>query len=163
MTKIARFRFAGEDRLGAVRGDDYVDLNKAYAQALGSRGVVGAVLVAEATLPTDALRFFQNGEAALKAVSEAVAYVGSISDADARRDGLLVAREFTKTLVPIPNPPKIICVARNYGKHAEEAGLQVSEIPILFARFAATQVADGDPIVVPAVSDQVDWEASWRS
>lgn len=63
-----------------------------------------------------------------------------------------------KLLPPVPRPTKIICVGRNYAEHAREAGLEISEIPILFARFANTLVADGDPVMVPAVSDNLDWE-----
>lgn len=63
-----------------------------------------------------------------------------------------------KILPPIARPPKSICVARNYAEHAKEAGLDISPIPILFPRFSATFVADGDPVLVPAVSDNLDWE-----
>ncbi|MBL0374239.1 fumarylacetoacetate hydrolase family protein [Rhizobium sp. KVB221] len=63
-----------------------------------------------------------------------------------------------KLLPPIARPPKIICVARNYAEHAKEAGLEISPIPIMFARFANTFVADGDPVLVPTVSDNLDWE-----
>jgi 2-keto-4-pentenoate hydratase/2-oxohepta-3-ene-1,7-dioic acid hydratase in catechol pathway len=61
-------------------------------------------------------------------------------------------------LPPVPRPPKIICVARNYAEHAAEAGFELPTIPILFARFPVTLVAPGDPIVRPAVSDELDWE-----
>jgi len=63
-----------------------------------------------------------------------------------------------KLLPPVPAPPKIICVARNYAEHAREAGLELPSLPILFTRFANTLVAPGGPVVVPAVSDEVDWE-----
>jgi 2-keto-4-pentenoate hydratase/2-oxohepta-3-ene-1,7-dioic acid hydratase in catechol pathway len=68
------------------------------------------------------------------------------------------ALDQTPILTPIARPPKIICVARNYAEHAREAGLEISPIPILFARFSNTLVADGAPVVVPAVSTHVDWE-----
>lgn len=63
-------------------------------------------------------------------------------------------------LLPVvPNPRKIICVARNYGKHAAEAGFELHVAPSLFIRFPRSLIADGDPIVVPRVSDACDWEA----
>ena len=156
MTQIARFRHLGTDRLGVVHGEHYIDVTRAYAAA--QNGASNGAALAEAVLPPDALSFFRGGETSLAALREAVAHAASLEPAKAIEDGVLVPRSATKTLVPIPNPPKIICVARNFGKHAAEAGLQVSEIPILFARFAATQVAHGDPIIVPFVSHQVDWE-----
>jgi 2-keto-4-pentenoate hydratase/2-oxohepta-3-ene-1,7-dioic acid hydratase in catechol pathway len=158
MTQIARFRYAGADRLGAVHGDDYVDLTRAYAAAQASMGTVNAEALAQAVLPPDALLFFEGGPASLRAANTAIEFARGLDPVFARNEGILAARSDTKTLVPIPNPRKIICVARNYGKHAAEAGLEIPEIPILFPRFAATLIADGDPIIVPFVSHQVDWE-----
>lgn len=158
MTNIARFRSAGSDRIGVVREDHFIDLTRAYASAQAAKGASNAEALAEAVLPPDALAFFQGGDASLAAMQEALAFVDTLERAAAVTAGILVDKADAKTLVPIPNPPKIVCVARNYRKHADEAGLQVSEIPILFPRFAVTQVADGDPIIVPFVSDQVDWE-----
>ncbi|MGH2843824.1 MAG: fumarylacetoacetate hydrolase family protein, partial [Solirubrobacteraceae bacterium] len=63
-----------------------------------------------------------------------------------------------KLLPPVPHPPKIICVGRNYAAHAREAGREPSEFPILFSRFAATLLADGEPVLRPFVSEQLDWE-----
>ena len=158
MTQIARFRHAGADRLGAVDGDDYIDLTRAYAAAQASNGSANAEALARAVLPPDALVFFEGGPASLTAAKIAVEFARGLDPVRARTGGILVPRSDTKTLVPIPNPRKIICVARNYGKHAAEAGLEIPEIPILFPRFAATLIADGDPIIVPFVSHQVDWE-----
>ena len=36
---------------------------------------------------------------------------------------------------PIPNPDKIICLGLNYRSHAEEAGLPIPKVPILFAKY----------------------------
>jgi len=109
-------------------------------------------------LPPDLLEFFRGGTDAVEELQKAIKYANGVARHEALAAGIFVPKRDGTTLVPIPNPPKIICVARNYGKHAEEAGLQISEIPILFPRFAATQVADGEPIIVPSVSDQLDWE-----
>ncbi|GAA1633775.1 fumarylacetoacetate hydrolase family protein [Georgenia ruanii] len=158
MTQIARFRHAGTDRLGAVHGEHYIDVTRAYAAAQAAKGASNGDALAAAVLPPDALSFFEGGEASLAALREALVHARSLETAQAVNDGVLVPRSATKTLVPIPNPPKIVCVARNFGKHAAEAGLQISEIPILFPRFAATQVADGDPIIAPFVSHELDWE-----
>src|SRR5688572_15474743 len=35
---------------------------------------------------------------------------------------------------PIPDPDKIICLGLNYKSHAEEAGLKLPEVPMLFAK-----------------------------
>jgi 2,4-diketo-3-deoxy-L-fuconate hydrolase len=60
---------------------------------------------------------------------------------------------------PIDRPSKIVCVGLNYRDHAEEQGAPLPERPILFAKWPNALGGPGDPIVVPAVSMQVDYEA----
>lgn len=59
---------------------------------------------------------------------------------------------------PIPDPEKIICVGANYQDHVEEAGLERPETPVLFAKFANSLIASGEPIAIPGASDEIDWE-----
>ena len=58
----------------------------------------------------------------------------------------------------IPNPDKIICVGLNYETHRKETGRDKSEYPVLFTRFANTQVGHGAPMILPVVSDRFDFE-----
>ncbi len=58
----------------------------------------------------------------------------------------------------IPEPEKIICVGLNYESHRLETGMPEMEHPVLFTRFASTQVADGDNLVRPNVSEKLDFE-----
>jgi 2-keto-4-pentenoate hydratase/2-oxohepta-3-ene-1,7-dioic acid hydratase in catechol pathway len=63
------------------------------------------------------------------------------------------------TLLPaVPDPAKIICVGLNFAAHAEEAGRKVGERPVIFHRFAQTLAAHGEPLLVPRVSSQFDFE-----
>ena len=62
-------------------------------------------------------------------------------------------------MLPIERPQKIICVGLNYRDHAEEQGADAPERPILFAKWPNTLIGPGDPIVLPAISEQVDYEA----
>lgn len=64
---------------------------------------------------------------------------------------------------PIPRPDKIICIGLNYADHSAESGFKVPDYPTVFARYATSLVAHDAPIVRPKVSDQLDYEASWRS
>jgi len=59
---------------------------------------------------------------------------------------------------PIPNPDKIICLGLNYKSHAEEAGFKAPEIPILFAKFRNALTGPTSPIILPSVSDEIDYE-----
>ena len=62
-------------------------------------------------------------------------------------------------LPPVVKPSKIICLGLNYRDHAEESGLGIPEFPVLFARFASSLIGHGAPIILPEVSEQLDWEA----
>src|SRR5688500_3517609 len=55
-------------------------------------------------------------------------------------------------------PPKIVCVGRNYRDHAKELGNEVPREPLLFLKPPTAVVASGQPILLPAVSRQVEFE-----
>ena len=59
----------------------------------------------------------------------------------------------------IERPQKIVCVGLNYRDHAEEQGTPLPERPLLFAKWPNTLITDGEPIVIPAISQKVDYEA----
>jgi 2-keto-4-pentenoate hydratase/2-oxohepta-3-ene-1,7-dioic acid hydratase in catechol pathway len=61
--------------------------------------------------------------------------------------------------LPIDVPSKIICVGLNYRDHAEEQGTELPSAPLLFAKWPNALIGPGEPIVLPHVSDQVDYEA----
>ncbi|WP_111671002.1 fumarylacetoacetate hydrolase family protein [Algoriphagus litoralis] len=59
---------------------------------------------------------------------------------------------------PIARPSKIICIGLNYRKHAEEAGMAVPEVPIIFMKATSSLCGPFDPIYIPRNSVQTDWE-----
>lgn len=126
--KLISFTKAGYAGYGVIQGEGVVDL----ARRFGDRA------------PT--LRQFL----AVDAVAEAVRLV-----ADARPDYLLSELELAPV---IPNPDKIICVGLNYRDHLAETGRVQTEKPVLFARWAASQVGHGRPMVRPFVSERFDFE-----
>jgi 2-keto-4-pentenoate hydratase/2-oxohepta-3-ene-1,7-dioic acid hydratase in catechol pathway len=56
-------------------------------------------------------------------------------------------------------PQKIVCVGLNYRDHAEEQGVELPERPLLFAKWPNTLIGPGEPIRIPAISQNVDYEA----
>ncbi|HYM33489.1 MAG TPA: fumarylacetoacetate hydrolase family protein [Candidatus Cybelea sp.] len=63
------------------------------------------------------------------------------------------------TLLPvIPDAEKLICVGVNYDEHRMETGRQKSDYPVLFLRFADTQVGHGQPMIKPKSSERFDYE-----
>jgi len=60
---------------------------------------------------------------------------------------------------PVPRPGKIICVGLNYKDHAAESNMPVPKSPVTFSKYVTSITAPGGPIVLPAASSQVDYEA----
>lgn len=56
-------------------------------------------------------------------------------------------------------PTKIVCVGRNYIDHAKELGNEVPKIPLIFMKPPSSIIADGEPIILPPQSKQVEHEA----
>ena len=64
-------------------------------------------------------------------------------------------------LTPAPaaaRPGKVVCVGLNYRDHCDEQGIPYPDRPMLFAKFANTVVASGDPIVRPPGTHALDLE-----
>lgn len=70
-----------------------------------------------------------------------------------------VAMSDVRLLSPVPRPGKLICIGLNYRAHALEGGNAIPDYPAVFFR-AATSIAEpGTPIILPEVSDKLDFEA----
>ena len=62
------------------------------------------------------------------------------------------------TLLAPVAPSKVVCVGRNYREHAAELGNKMPEEPLLFLKAPSAVIASGDPIELPAASQQVEHE-----
>ena len=62
-----------------------------------------------------------------------------------------------KLVAPV-NPSKIVCVGRNYAEHAAELGNDVPTEPLLFLKAPSAVINDGEKIVLPKYSKQVEHE-----
>ena len=80
---------------------------------------------------------------------------GSVTSPTATPDVALDAAAFEPV---IPNPDKIICVGLNYHDHVAETGRTVTANPVLFARYAGSQVGHGQPLVSRSSSTSFDYE-----
>ena len=66
--------------------------------------------------------------------------------------------EDVRLLAPC-TPSKVVAVGLNYRDHAEEVGMPLPEEPMIFMKPATAVIGPGDPIVAPAASRRVDYEA----
>lgn len=61
-------------------------------------------------------------------------------------------------LPPVADPDKIICIGVNYDEHRKETGRDPSAYPVVFTRWADTQVGHGQPMIRPKNSERFDYE-----
>jgi 2-keto-4-pentenoate hydratase/2-oxohepta-3-ene-1,7-dioic acid hydratase in catechol pathway len=58
-----------------------------------------------------------------------------------------------------PRPGKLVAIGLNYRDHVREAGMELPERPLVFAKFPTSVIGDGDPIVIDrTLTQRVDWE-----
>lgn len=129
--KLASYRHAGRDSYGLVTENGMVDLGSRFPKA-------------------DLRALIETGR-----LGETRTFAGHAADFT------LEAVEF---LPVIPNPRHFYCVGVNYADHLEEArkaGLDrpTPKQPSLFIRFPETLIGADQPMIVPKVSDQLDFEA----
>ncbi len=79
--------------------------------------------------------------------------------ADAMDGAPLVDPEGITWLPPVPRPNKMLCVGLNYRDHAKETGAEIPSEPLIFNKLNTALAAHEQPIELPAVSNQVDFEA----
>ena len=67
-----------------------------------------------------------------------------------------------KFLPPV-TPSKIVCVGRNYAEHAAELGNEVPKEPLLFLKAPSSMITEGEAIIIPEQSNQVEHEGELAS
>lgn len=67
-------------------------------------------------------------------------------------------KETDVTFLPPSLPSKIVCVGRNYARHAAELGNDVPKEPLLFLKAPSALIIDGENIKIPQQSNQVEHE-----
>ena len=64
-----------------------------------------------------------------------------------------------RLLAPVIPRSKVVGIGRNYADHAAELGNEVPAEPMLFLKPNTAVIGPGDPIVYPAFSENVHYEA----
>ncbi len=86
---------------------------------------------------------------------------GWLEEIDEQKDELEfdVSIDDVELLSPLPNPPKIICLAFNYYDHARDAGLTPSEEPVIFLKPSTALNSPHGTIISPSYVKRLDYEA----
>jgi acylpyruvate hydrolase len=104
---------------------------------------------ADPSLPTDMTVLLRSGPAALKKASAAL---NGATPADTHDLASVTLQ------APVPRPEKIICIGLNYRDHAAEANQEIPDVPTIFSKFANAVTGPRAPIIIPRVSERVDYE-----
>jgi 2-keto-4-pentenoate hydratase/2-oxohepta-3-ene-1,7-dioic acid hydratase in catechol pathway len=128
--RLISYQTAEGPRVAGVRENSYVDLHRA-----------------DPRLPACMKKLLAQGPEGLRRAEAALALGEPIPAAE------------LKPLPAVPRPEKIICVGLNYADHARETHVQPPPEPVLFNKFPSAISADGLPIVLPRLSQEVDYEA----
>jgi 2-keto-4-pentenoate hydratase/2-oxohepta-3-ene-1,7-dioic acid hydratase in catechol pathway len=72
--------------------------------------------------------------------------------------GERVALKDVQLLPPTLPTTKVVCVGKNYADHAAEMGGEAPKEPLIFFKPNTSLIGSGEPIVLPAISNQVDHE-----
>jgi len=105
-------------------------------------------------LSDDAVGLSDNMALVLAGGTEALAAAARAPSTSARR----VPLAGIQLMAPVPRPPKVLAIAMNYASHIAELGRTAPEYPSYFAKMPTCIVGPSDDVVVPAVSEQVDYE-----
>ena len=145
--KLVTFEAGGVGQhLGAIDGDAVVDL-AAVAGRLGREG--GSLSSAAALLG-----------AGTRGLDLAAGLVESSRGGEAGWRRRLAE---VRLCAPVPQPPKVLCMAGNYAEHWKEAGMTAPPrdnfAPQMFIKPVTTIVGPDDPIVLPGpICTAVDYE-----
>ena len=132
-------------RLGCVFGDTCFDITKAVGDDLLEFPRV-AFMLEEVLQVKDGLALLEDQLGGLKRSSSGI------------QPFLFDAAE-VRIHAPVVRPQKLIGVGLNYRDHVEELKGQIPKQPLLFAMYANAIIGPEQPIIVPAMSRQVDYEA----
>jgi len=165
--KLVTFHSQGrETRIGALAGDSQiVDLNAAYATYLRNERNEGAFYaLADARVPADMRRLFENGDRGLNAARAALDYALKLGPEATGPSGepLIFRRNAVKLKAPI-QPKKFFHTAGNFREHHEEATKAGFSHPILpwivFFQNVDAIIGPDEPIVYPEhLTEELDYE-----
>lgn len=134
--KLSTFRYQGKTRIGVVQDGE------------GASGSIVDLSNVPSTLPDNMTAFLALGE-------EAVMLAGDIVD---NQQAKRYALEDVELLAPVPRPGKILAIGLNYADHIAETGREAPQFPMWFNKQPSCVIGTGQPIVIPSVSDKVDYE-----
>lgn len=150
--KLAQFKTRSSDqpRLGLAVGEMICDLAE-LARAVKAAGAAPAGWLLDVT---NTLAVIKGGEAALNEIRRLLV------ESHPQGRGVVVGYPLDQIeFLPATHPSKILAIGRNYFDHAVEGGAEPPPAPLLFNKLVNSLSAHEAPIVLPGISEKVDYEA----
>jgi 2-keto-4-pentenoate hydratase/2-oxohepta-3-ene-1,7-dioic acid hydratase in catechol pathway len=147
----------GPLRLGAQDGDFVIDLRAASEASTEGETDSGSQLGLE-RIPRTMELFLEAGAAAFEAASRALQFARTVRGQAAWTNCAYQLSDI-RLHAPLLNPAKIICIGANYKDHVKEANLEAPTEPVFFSKYRNAIAGPTDHVLLPAISQQVDWEA----
>jgi acylpyruvate hydrolase len=155
--KLVSYLCNGNPALGAMIDRRVVDVHRAYQAALRMDDDWDELAVARLRVPPDMVGLLHGGQASMEAARRAVRFIEEQEGAE-REGELWHSLSDVTMLAPIQRPGKVVCVGLNYRSHLEEIREPTPVYPILFHKAATSVIGPGEAIVLPRISQQVDYE-----
>jgi 2-keto-4-pentenoate hydratase/2-oxohepta-3-ene-1,7-dioic acid hydratase in catechol pathway len=127
--RLVTYRSESGPRVAGVRDGGYVDLNHSRPD-----------------VPSSIKALLAQGPKALAGARAAL------------EAGEVMPAERVRLAAPVPDPEKVICIGVNYADHARESGMEPPGEPVVFSKFSTAVCAHDDPIILPRLSEKVDYE-----
>jgi 2-keto-4-pentenoate hydratase/2-oxohepta-3-ene-1,7-dioic acid hydratase in catechol pathway len=152
--KLAQFKTKRLDRrrLGLLLDERIIDI-AALARSVKQAGGEAASWLLEVSDMLDIIEREADSLAEIASLVEHAQEAGIIRD-----EQISFVPESIEFLPPV-YPDKILAIGRNYLDHAIEGGAAPPAAPLIFAKLPNSLNAHNAPIVLPAISTQVDYEA----
>lgn len=160
--RLVTYQREGQARTGAQLDEQVIDLNRAYRAALQQAGNEAELAVVDARVPTSMVDLLCGGHVSLRAAQTALDFVRNQLQEDTsalHAQGIVYALVQVTLLPPVVRPGKVVCLGLNYRAHAAESGMAIPDYPVLFHKVAGSLTGHNQPIVLPRISSQVDYEA----
>ena len=137
--KLGRFKIRDRIFTGVVNGERVIDLSKT------------AALLSE----------FQMLEINFSEMRFLLAHLGKLAQMlEVAKDNCIdYLLADLKVLPPLADPDKIICIGLNYNEHAAESEMDLPKEPVFFCKFKSSIIGPEEAIIIPKVSEQIDYEA----
>lgn len=157
--KLATFRYNRQTRLGLVQGEKIIDVNA------GQQYLMKQTAHSKKSLPAmDMKSFLSRGAEAIRMARRVEAWVKEQVEGSSRPPAAIRAFLFdlkkVKILAPLSNPPKILCLARNYVSHAVEVAgnAQLPQSILIFMKPSTAIIGPGEEVVIPPDCRKLDHE-----